>query len=436
MTKKSKTDAKNIRVYKFLLQPNNEQKTLINKTIGCARKVYNLILDAHIKNYKDYKEYTDKYIKDCLEVGIPKENIVVDKYKMPSITPKQFKVLQKYSYLNEVDSLALANAQLHVETAYKNFFKGNAKFPRFKSKKNCKLSYTTNCVNNSIRFVYQQTVDKQTGDIINTNNIIGIQLPKLGIVKLKVHRQVLSGSIIKNVTITHKPSGKYEISITTEVPEEELNLQNNLILTEDYLKNYSDRILGLDYDSKNLYTDNQGNRPDYPKFYYKSMKRLARLQKQFSRKAKKSKNREKLRLQIAKLHEHISNQRRDFLHKLSKILSEKYDFIIVEDINMQSMARALKLAKTTYDNSFGMFRTFLSYKLQKHGGQLIKVGKTFASTQICSVCGYKNTDIKGVEHLDVREWECPECHTYHDRDINAAINIKAEGMKLLSASIS
>ena len=147
-------------------------------------------------------------------------------------------------------------------------------------------------------------------------------------------------------------------------------------------------------------------------------------------------NREKLRLQIAKLHEHISNQRRDFLHKLSKILSEKYDFIIVEDINMQGMAQSLKLAKTTYDNSFGMFRTFLSYKLEKHGGQLIKVGKTFASTQLCSVCGYKNTDIKGVEHLDVREWECPKCHTYHDRDINAAINIKAEGVKLLSASIS
>ena len=426
MAKKSKTDAKNIRVYKFLLQPNKEQKILINKTIGCVRKTYNLILDAHIQDYKCYKEYTDNYIKSCLEMGISKNDIVVDKYKIPSITPKQFKVLPEYSYLNDVDALALANAQLHVETAYKNFFKGNAKFPSFKGKKNSKLSYTTNCVNNSIRFTYKD------------NNIIGIQLPKLGVVKLKAHRQVIKDSIIKNITITHKPSGKYEISITTEIPIsccEELNLKNNLILTEDYLLNYSDRILGLDYDSKNLYTDNQGNRVDYPKFYYQSMKKLAKLQKQFSRKSKKSKNREKLRLQIAKLHEHISNQRRDFLHKLSKILSEKYDFIIVEDINMQSISKSLKLAKTTYDNSFGMFRTFLSYKLEKHGGMLIKVGKTFASTQLCSVCSYKNTEIKGVEHLNIRQWECPNCHTYHDRDINAAINIKAEGVKLLSASI-
>lgn len=424
MAKKSKTDVNNIKVYKFLLQPNDEQTTLINKTIGCVRKIYNLILDAHIQDYKCYKEYADKYIKDCLEMGILEKDIVVDKYKMPSITPKQFKVLQEYSYLNEADSLALANAQLHVETAYKNFFKGNAKFPRFKSKKFSKESYTTNNVNNSIRFTYKD------------DNIIGVQLPKLGVVKLKAHRQVIKDSIIKNVTITHKPSGKYEISITTEVPYKELNLKDNLILTEDYLKNYLDRILGLDYDSKNLYTDNQGNKVDYPKFYYESQKKLARLQKQFSRKAKGSKNREKLRLQIAKLHEHISNQRRDFLHKLSKILSEKYDFIIVEDINMQSISKSLKLAKTTYDNSFGMFRIFLFYKLQKHGGMLIKVGKTFASTQLCSSCGYKNTDIKGVEHLYIREWECPNCHTYHDRDINAAINIKAEGVKLLSASIS
>ena len=431
MAKKSKTDANNIRVYKFLLQPTEEQKTLINKTIGCTRKVYNLILDAHIQDYKCYKEYTNKYIQDCLEMGIP-----VDKYKMPSITPKQFKVLQEYSYLNEVDSLALANAQLHVETAYKNFFKGNAMFPRFKSKKFSKESYTTNCVNNSIKFVYQQTVDQKTSEIINTNNIIGIQLPKLGVVKIKAHRQVIKDSIIKNITITHKPSGKYEVSITTETFYEELSLKDNFILTEDYLLNYSDRILGLDYDSKNLYTDNQGNRVDYPKFYYKSMKKLAKLQKQFSRKAKGSKNREKLRLKIARLYEHIANQRKDFLHKLSKTLSEKYDFIIVEDINMQGIAKSLKLAKTTYDNSFGMFRTFLSYKLQKHGGMLIKVGKIFASTQLCSVCDYKNTDIKGVEHLNIREWECPNCHTYHDRDINAAINIKAEGVKLLSASIS
>lgn len=417
MAKKSKTDAKNIRVYKFLLQPNEEQKTLINKTIGCARKMYNLILNAHINSYEDYKTSVK---------NIPKEDR--PKYKIPTITPKQFKVLPEYSYLNEVDALALANAQLHVETAYKNFFKGNAKFPRFKGKKNSKLSYTTNCVNNSIRFTYKD------------NNIIGIQLPKLGVVKLKAHRQVIKDSIIKNVTITHKPSCKYEISITTEVIStfscEELELSNNIILTEDYLLNYSDRILGLDYDSKNLYTDNQGNKVDYPKFYYQSIKKLARLQKQFSRKAKNSKNREKLRLQIAKLHEHISNQRRDFLHKLSKTLSEKYDFIIVEDINMQSMAKSLKLAKTTYDNSFGMFRTFLSYKLQKHGGMLIKVGKIFASTQLCSVCDYKNTDIKGIDNLNIREWECPKCHTYHDRDINAAINIKAEGVKLLSANIS
>lgn len=314
-------------------------------------------------------------------------------------TPAQYKT--EFEWLKEVDSLALANAQMNLQTAYNNFFRSpKVGFPKFKSKKSNRKSYTTNCVNGNIKL---------------ENNYI--TLPKVGKVKVKQHRIVPSDYKLKSVTVSQSPSGKYYASILFEYENQVQEIEPQT-------------FLGLDFSMHELYKDSNGNESCYPRYYRQAEKKLAREQRKLSKMQKGSKNRNKQRIKVARLHEKVANQRKDFLHKQSRQIANVYDCVCIENLDMKAMLQGLHFGKSISDNGWGMFTTYLKYKLEDMGKQLVKVDKFFASSQICNVCGYKNSEIKD---LAVRAWDCPQCSTHHDRDINAAINIRNEGMRIVTA---
>lgn len=359
------------KAYKFRIYPTTEQAILIQKTFGCVRFIYNHMLHDKMEYYKETGENLKR-------------------------TPAQYKTT--FQWLKEVDSLALANAQLQLNTAYQNFFKRpECGFPKFKSKRHPKKSYTTNCVNQNIRLEH---------------NIL--RLPKLGLVKVKQHREIPEGWAIKSVTVSQSATGKYYASILFEYESQ---------VTERELKTF----LGLDFSMKELYVDSEGHYGNYPRFYRKSEEKLGKEQRKLSHMEKGSSNYKKQRQKVAKIHEKIANQRKDFLHKESRRMADAYDGICIEDLDMRAMSKSLHFGKSVHDNGWGMFTIFLSYKLAEAGKRLIKVDRFFPSSQLCSNCGYQNKDVKD---LSVREWVCPICGKRHDRDENAAVNIKNEGMRL------
>ena len=362
------------KAYKFRIYPNAEQQIILTKTFGCVRFIYNQMLSDKINHYEETKQKLNN-------------------------TPAQYK--SKFPWLKEVDSLALANAQMNLQTAYNSFFR-NTKigFPKFKSKKSNRRSYTTNCVN---------------GNISIDNGFL--KLPKVGLVKLKQHRLILSNYKLKSVTISQTPSGKYYASVLFEYENQ---------IQEQELHDF----LGLDFSMHGLYKDSNGNEPAYPRYYRQAEERLKREQRKLSLMQKGSKNRSKQRIKVANLHEKVANQRKDFLHKQSRQIANAYDCVCIENLDMKAMSQSLNFGKSVTDDGWGMFVTFLKYKLEETGKRLVKVNKFFASSQICNVCGYKNTATK---NLSIRAWDCPECGTHHNRDINAAINIRNEGMRLVLA---
>ena len=362
------------KAYKFRIYPNTEQQIILAKTFGCVRFIYNQMLSDKINHYEETKQKLNN-------------------------TPAQYK--SKFPWLKEVDSLALANAQMNLQTAYNSFFR-NTKigFPKFKSKKSNRRSYTTNCVN---------------GNISIDNGFL--KLPKVGLVKLKQHRLILSNYKLKSVTISQTPSGKYYASVLFEYENQ---------IQEQELHDF----LGLDFSMHGLYKDSNGNEPAYPRYYRQAEERLKREQRKLTLMQKGSKNRSKQRIKVANLHEKVANQRKDFLHKQSRQIVNAYDCVCIENLDMKAMSQSLNFGKSVADDGWGMFVTFLKYKLEETGKRLVKVNKFFASSQICNVCGYKNTATK---NLSIRAWDCPECGTHHDRDINAAINIRNEGMRLVLA---
>ena len=369
------------RAYKFRIYPNDAQKILFARTFGCVRMVYNHWLDRKIKQYEENKA-----------------NVT---YTVCAKEMAEMKKTEAYAFLREVDSIALQQSLRHLDTAFQNFFKQpKTGFPRFKSKKRNKSSYSTICIN---------------GNITISNGYL--KLPKIGQVRLKQHRAVLNGYRLKSVTVSQTPGGKYYASILfqyeDQVQEKEMQ-----------------RFLGLDFSMHELYRDSNGNEPAYPRYYRKAEKKLAREQRRLSKMQKGSNNRSKQRIKVARLHEKVSNQRKDFLHKQSKQITNAYDCICIEDLDMKAMLRSLNFGKSVSDNGWGMFTTFLKYKLEEQGKKLVKVDKFFASSQICSACGYKNTKTK---NLALRKWDCPQCGIHHDRDVNAAINIRNEGMRLVIA---
>ncbi|HPJ86602.1 MAG TPA: transposase [Candidatus Pacearchaeota archaeon] len=361
------------KAYKFRLLPNKTQSNLIDRTIGCARFIYNQMLSDKIKHYKDTK--------------LSLKN-----------TPAQYK--NEFEFLKEVDSLALANAQMNLETAYTNFFrkvkqgKKDLGFPKFKSKKKCNWSYTTNNQKESIR--------------IENNKI---KLPKIGFVKLIQHRGIANDCIIKSVTVSKTKTNKYYISILVEY---ETQIINKSI----------EKVIGLDFSMKELYVDSNGYSSNYPRFFRLAQEKLAKEQRIFSHRKVGSKRYEKQKLKVAKIHERITNQRKDFLHKESHKLANTYDMVCVEDLNMRAMSQCLNFGKSVADNGWGMFRTFLKYKLENQGKQLFVVDKWFPSSKMCNVCGVINKQLT----LADREWTC-DCGTFHNRDHNSAINLRNVGIK-------
>ena len=361
------------RAYKFRIYPNDEQKSLFAKTFGCVRMVYNHWLDRKIRQYEENKTNVT-YTICAKEMAAMKET-------------------EEYRFLKEIDSIALQQSLRHLDTAFQNFFKQpKTGFPRFKSKKRNKNSYSTVCIN---------------GNITLSNGYL--RLPKIGQIRLKQHRIIPDEYRLKSVTVSQTPSGKYYASILFEYEDQ---------VQEKELQ----KFLGLDFSMHELYRDSNGKEPAYPRYYRNAEKKLAREQRKLSKMQKGSNNRNKQRLKVAKLHEKVSNQRKDFLHKQSRQITNAYDCVCIEDLDMKAMSRSLNFGKSVSDNGWGMFTTFLRYKLEEQGKKLVKVDRFFASSQTCSVCGYKNAKTK---NLALREWDCPQCGTHHDRDVNAYVRKNA-----------
>lgn len=337
-----------LRGYKFRIYPNKQQENFINQNIRACRFIYNSMLADKINYYEKEK-------------------------KSLQTTPAQYK--DEFEWLKQMDAYALCNEQMNLQIAFNNFFRfPKVGFPKFKSKKKDRASYTTSNVNGVIKILDDRH----------------IKLPKIKSLRIRLHRQLPENSKIKSATIERKPNGKYYISILIEYESQIPNIKLD--------KNKS---ISLDYSSHDFYVDSDGNRANYPKFYRNNQKKLARAQRRLSRKQRGSNNYNRQKIKVARVHEKIANSRNDFLHKTSANLANNYDYVCIEDINLQSISKCLKLGKSTYDNGFGIFRNYLQYKLEERGKRLLKIGKFEPSTIICSECGAYHKDI--VNSLSVRE---------------------------------
>jgi len=371
-----------LKTYKFRLYPTNEQIEKLNRHFGHTRFVYNYFLSFSKKSYENTNTSTNYYIW---------ANVM-----------KKLKRTNKYNWLKEVNSQSLQQSLKNLETSFKNFFKKQNNFPVFKKKSN-KQSFR---VPQHIQLYENESNDKYY--------IIFVPKFKEGI-KVRVHRKIDKNSKIKNCTFTKTPSDKHFVSITFETKEN--------IIHKDIDYNNS---IGIDMGLKDYVILSDGIKYPSPKALLKNEKRLIHIQRNLSRKKKGSNNRNKARLRLAKLHEKINNIRDDFIHKLTKTISESQaDVFVMEKLNIKGMVKNHHLSKHISDSGWYKFKVFIKYKSQRLGKEVIEIGTFEPSSKTCHVCGYKNKELK----LSDRSWICPECGTQHDRDINAAINIKNIGIK-------
>lgn len=372
---------------KYRLYPTSEQKIMFAKTFGCCRKVYNLMLSEKIESYKT----TGKFV---------------------AVTPAKYK--KDFPYLKEVDSLALANVQLNLQSAFRNHFDRNRRkktgFPKFKSAKHSRKSYTTNNQNGTVAIIDNRY----------------IRLPKIGKVKAVIHRVPGTDWKLKSATVSCSSDDRYYVSVLFEYE----NSASAYVADEN-------NAIGMDYASDGLYVDDKGNIGTNHKFYRESHKKLAKEQRKLSRKKgsrkgeDKSHNYLKQQRKVNRIHTHIANQRKDNLHKISAEIANQYDIVCVENLNMRNMSnRGFGNGKATLDNGYGMFLDMLEYKLANRGKYLVKVDKWYPSSQICHCCGKRHPEMKD---LRIRTMRC-ECGYVMDRDRNAAMNIKKEGLRIMNSA--
>lgn len=357
---------------KFRIYPNKEQKNLINQTLGCCRLIYNKGLDIRNTAYSNGEK-----------TG----------YSQTSAMLTKLKKCEDFAFLKVVDSIALQQSLRDLDRGFVNFFKKRAAHPVFKNKHNRHQSYRTINQGENIRIVGRY-----------------IKLPKLGFVKI---RQSMEVGKINHVTIERTPTGKYFAVLNTEFEPQPMENKGGCI--------------GIDVGIKDFYSDSNGNAVQNPRYLEKSMRKLIREQRKLSRKQKGSNNRNKQRVKVALVHEKITNQRNDFLQKQSTMLICENQTICMEDLNVKGMIRNHKLAQHISSVSWSRFFDMLEYKATWYGNTIIRIPTMYPSSQTCSCCGYKNPLVK---NLAVRNWECPKCHTKHDRDINASINILKKGLQM------
>jgi len=366
---------------KVRLYPTTEQQVILAQHFGCSRWWWNYALNLCIETY----QLTGKGLtRSALNAFLPK-----------------LKKQEETEWLSECYSQVLQATTLNLVAAYKNFFEGRARYPRFKAKRN----------KQSIQ--YPQSVKVVDGCL---------KFPgRVGVVKTKIHRPI--EGTIKTVTVSMTPSGKYFASVLTEVEGDNPPVSTLASRSEG-------KIAGIDLGLKDFAIVNDGvktSKFDNPKHLAKHERNLKRKQQKLDRKEKGSKSRDQARKLVARVHERVSNVRQDYLHKLSRKLVDENQVIVVESLNTKGMVRNHKLAKAISDVGWGMFVNFLSYKLEKEGKVLVEIDRWFPSSKLCSNCHYQVDEMP----LEVRSWTCPSCGTHHDRDGNASANIRAEGVRML-----
>ena len=397
--------------FKYLLLPNDTQAEYLLKAFGCKRKMYN--------------EYVSKMLDKLEKDGFENGKITYSKLGLPSPA----KIKKEFPFMKEVDALVFCNAEIafknainkYNDNAYKKQYTKSALkkqktigrkltfrdlkgLPSFKSRKDGYDSFTTNNQNTT------------SGDTIKVENNY-IKIPKLKTpIKFIKHRELPPDGVIKNVTISKDSKDKFYVSINVEY-----------YVLDKKVKINKDKVVGLDYSQSNFYYSSDDKKANYPRFYKKLEERLIKEQRKLSSKKFGGHNWLRQKKVVNRLQTKIANQRKDWLHKESYHLAENYDAVIVEDLDLRNLAQCLSLGKNVHDNGFGMFREMLKYKLEDRGKQLVKIDKWFASSKICSSCGTKNEELK----LKDRIFECPKCKLTIDRDYNASLNIKAEGLKIL-----